>query len=110
MRLSDAFPKRGLHPVRALDDKAMELASRDRELRAALFRLVDVTPATRSLDDLGRHLAGLAESVSQPPQPLAVAMRAADTRAGRVALGAAVSAGVRHMAHRCIAGDDARHA
>ena len=40
-------------PVRALDDRAMQLASRDRELRAALFRLVDVTPACRSLDVLG---------------------------------------------------------
>jgi len=34
----------------------MERASRDRELRAALFRFVDVAPACRSLDDLAQHL------------------------------------------------------
>ena len=37
----------------------MELAAQDQELRAALFRLVDVTPACRSLDDLARHLGEL---------------------------------------------------
>jgi proline dehydrogenase len=82
----------------------MRLASGDDELRAALFRLVDVTPACRSMDDLGRHLAGLLGSVSERPPSIAAAMRAADSRAGRVALGAAVTAAVRHMAHRFIAG------
>jgi len=89
---------------RAIDERAMALAATDQELRAALFRLVDVTPACRSLDDLGRHLAGLLGSVGERPPPLSAALRAADTRAGRVALGAAVTAAVRHMAHRFIAG------
>ncbi len=84
----------------------MHLASRDRELRAALFRLVDVTPACRTLDDLGRHLAGFASELDERPQSLDAAMRIADTKAGRVALGAAAAAGVRHMAHRFIAGAD----
>jgi RHH-type proline utilization regulon transcriptional repressor/proline dehydrogenase/delta 1-pyrroline-5-carboxylate dehydrogenase len=88
----------------------MALATRDRELRAAMFRLVDVTPACRNLDDLGRHLAGLVEQVPARPPSLDAAMRAADTKAGRVALGAAVAAGVRHMAHRFIAGADANDA
>ena len=52
-----AIPTRTRNPLRALDQKAMELASHDAELRAALFRFVDVTPACRSLDDLARHLA-----------------------------------------------------
>jgi proline dehydrogenase len=90
---------------RAIDERAMRMASSDDELRAALFRLVDVTPACRSMDDLGRHLADLLGSVSERPPSIAAAMRAADTKAGRVALGAAVTAGVRHMAHRFIAGD-----
>src|SRR5437588_245673 len=34
--LAGAFPSSARHPVRALDARAMELASRDRELRAAL--------------------------------------------------------------------------
>ncbi len=101
-------PGTGLqNPVRAIDDRAMQLASRDRELRAALFRLVDVTPATRNLDDLGRHLAGLAGEVEEPPASLEAALRAAHTKAGRVALGAAVAAGVRHMSRRFIAGASA---
>ena len=104
-------PSRGMQrPLRALDDRAMQLASRDRELRAALFRLVDVTPATRGLDDLGSHLAGLIGELDEPPPPLERAMSAAHTKAGRVALGAAVAAGVRHMSHRFIVGTSANDA
>ena len=92
-------------PSRALDEKAMKLAARDGELRAALFRLVDVTPACRDLDDLGHHLSGLLDEVGERPASIEAAMRVAHTKAGRVALGAAVTAGVRHMAHRFIAGE-----
>ena len=108
--LHDALPPRSRHPVRALDSKAMELASRDAELRAALFRLVDVTPACRSLDDLARHLAGYLEEVGERPQPVEAAMKAANTAAGRRALGAAAATGVKHMAHRFIVGDSPRAA
>jgi proline dehydrogenase len=94
------------HPLRALDERAMHLAARDRELRAALFRLVDVTPACRTLDDLGQHLAGFASELDQPPPSLEAAMRMAHTKPGRVALGVATAAGVRRMAHRFIAGAD----
>jgi proline dehydrogenase len=103
-RLNDSFPRRSRNPLRALDDKAMELASRDMELRAALFRLVDVTPATRSLDDLARHLTEYLDDVDERPPSLDVAMRMAGNPAGRRALGAAAAAGVRHMAHRFIVG------
>src|SRR3954447_21949979 len=95
---------RSRNPVRALDDKAMELSSQDAELRAALFRFVDVTPACRSLDDLARHLSSYLEGVEEKPPPLRAAMRMAESRAGRAALGAAAAAGVRHMAHRFIVG------
>jgi proline dehydrogenase len=109
--LHEAFPEPGHHPLKALDRRAMELTSRDRELKAALFRLVDVTPACRSLDDLARHLNDyIAESGAEPPPPLAAAMRAAGSRAGRAALGAAVAGGVRHMAHRFIVGESPRAA
>ena len=100
--LAAAFPGASRNPLKALDARAMELASRDRELRAALFRFVDVTPACRSLDDLARHLRDFLEEVGDPPQPIATAMRMAHTRAGRTALGAAAAAGVRRMAHRFI--------
>ena len=108
--LHAALPSRSRHPIRALDAKAMELASRDAELRAALFRLVDVTPACRSLDDLAGHLRAYLGELEERPPPLERAMRAADSAAGRRALGAAAAAGVRHMAHRFIVGDSPRSA
>jgi proline dehydrogenase len=106
VELSDAFPSRRGHPIKALDERAMEVASQDAELRAALFRFVDVVPACRSLDDLASHLTGFLEEVHDRPPPLSVAMRMATTKAGRAALGAAGAAGVRHMAHRFIVGAD----
>jgi RHH-type proline utilization regulon transcriptional repressor/proline dehydrogenase/delta 1-pyrroline-5-carboxylate dehydrogenase len=109
-RLDKALPKRSRNPLRALDDKAMELASRDAELRAALFRLVDVTPATHSLDDLARHLSEYLDDVDEKPPSLDVAMRMAGSAPGRRALGAAAAAGVRHMAHRFIVGATPRDA
>src|SRR4051812_28425144 len=108
--LHEAFPPAARHPVRALDSKAMGMASQDHELRAALFRLVDVTPACRSLDDLARHLTGYLEEVHERPPSLDAAMRMAGSRPGRAALGAATAAAVRHMAHRFIVGESPRAA
>src|SRR3712207_6870958 len=93
------------NPLKALDDKAMDYASSDEELKAALFRFVDVVPACRSLDDLARHLTGFLEEVDDRPPPIEAAMRMGNTKAGRKALGAASAAGVRHMAHRFIVGE-----
>jgi proline dehydrogenase len=108
--IAAGFPSAARNPLRALDDKAMDLASQDAELRAALFRFVDVVPACRSLDDLARHLTGFLEEVDDRPPPLEVAMRMSATRAGRTALGAAAAAGVKHMAHRFIVGETPREA
>ena len=106
--LAAALPQGSRSPLKALDDKAMDLASQDAELRAALFRFVDVVPACRSLDDLARHLTGFLDEVERPP----AAARRGDAdgrhRAGRAALGAAAAAGVRHMAHRFIVGESPR--
>src|SRR5437763_12748859 len=103
--IAAAFPSSARHPMRALDARAMDLASRDRELRAALFRFVDVVPACRSLEDVARHLRGFLEEQTEAPPPIAAAMRIADVRAARPALGAAAAAGVKHMAHRFIVGE-----
>jgi proline dehydrogenase len=108
--LADSFPSAARHPVRALDSKAMELAEGDEALRAALFRLVDVTPACHSLDDLADHLRGYLGEVDERPPRLEAAIRMAGSRAGRKALGAAAAAGVRHMAHRFIVGESPRAA
>ena len=108
--LAGSFPSGARRPLRALDSKAMELAEGDERLRAALFRLVDVTPACRSLDDLARHLRGYLDEVGERPQPLELAMRMSGNAPGRRALGAAATAGVRHMAHRFIVGESPRAA
>jgi len=104
--LHAALPSPARHPLRALDDRALEHTSADAELRAALFRFVDVVPACRSLDDLARHLNAYLGELERAPAPLGVALRMGDTRAGRAALGAAAAAGVRHIAHRFIVGED----
>jgi RHH-type proline utilization regulon transcriptional repressor/proline dehydrogenase/delta 1-pyrroline-5-carboxylate dehydrogenase len=103
--LADNFPSGGLHPVKALDRKAMQLTSQDARLGAALFRLVDVTPACRSVDDLSAHLVAYLDQVPERPPSIDAAMRIAGTAAGRKALGRATAAGVKHMAHRFIVGE-----
>jgi proline dehydrogenase len=111
-RLAAAMPVTR-NPLKAMDEKAMDLASADAELKAALFRFVDVVPACRSLEDLARHLTGFLGEVEQPTGgrvPISVAMRMGGTKAGRAALGAAAAAGVRRMAHRFIVGEDPKAA
>jgi RHH-type proline utilization regulon transcriptional repressor/proline dehydrogenase/delta 1-pyrroline-5-carboxylate dehydrogenase len=108
--LHAAFPGSARHPLRAVDARAMELASRDHELRAALFRFVDVVPACRSVDDVARHLSAFLAEVPDAPPPVSAALRAAGSRPGRAALGVAAAGGVRHMAHRFIVGEDPRGA
>jgi proline dehydrogenase len=111
--LAAAFPSAARRPLKAIDAKAMDLAAQDAELRAALFRFVDVAPACRSLGDLAAHLTGFLGEIDDAPPPLTAAMRMADrSAAGRKALGAAAAAGVRHMAHRFIVAENphaARH-
>jgi proline dehydrogenase len=108
--LAASFPRRSRNPVKAMDARAMEIASGDAELRAALFRFVDVTPACRSLDDLARHLTEYLDELDKRPPPLEAAMRMAGSKPGRAALGAAAAAGVRHMAHRFIVGESPKAA
>ncbi len=109
-QLAASFPSASRQPLRVLDARAMELAAGDRELRAALFRFVDVAPACRSLDDLARHLIGFLDEVPDAPPSIATAMRVSNNRAGRAALGAAAAGGVKHLAHRFIVGESPRAA
>jgi proline dehydrogenase len=104
--LAEAFPSAHRHPLKALDERAMDLAAHDAELRAALFRFVDVVPACRSVDDLASHLTAFLAEVPDQPPTIRAAMKMAHTKGGRAALGAASAAGVRHMAHRFIVGED----
>jgi proline dehydrogenase len=104
--LAAAFPSPLRHPVGSLDAKAMDLAADDDELRAALFRFVDVVPACQGVDDLAKHLGAFLEEVGDRSAPVGAAVAMAGSRPGRIALGAAAAAGVRHMAHRFIVGED----
>ena len=104
--LASAFPPPSRNPLKSIDDKAMDFASQDAELKAALFRFVDVVPACRSLDDLARHLTGFLEEVDEQPPSIQMAMRMGNSKPGRAALGAAAATGVRRMAHRFIVGED----
>ena len=90
-RLAADMPAQTRNPLKAIDDKAMDFASSDQELKAALFRFVDVTPACTSLDDLARHLSAYLDVVDERPPPLAAAMRMSQSKAGRTALGAAAA-------------------
>src|SRR3954468_4963807 len=108
-RLAGAMPS-SRNPLKALDDKAMDLASSDAELKAALFRFVDVVPACRNLDDLARHLTAFLADVGEPPPPVGVALKMGNSKAGRRALGMAAGRGVRHMAHRFIVGESPKAA
>jgi proline dehydrogenase len=104
-RLLGEMRSRSRGPLRAVDERALDLTSKDPELRAAMLRLVDVAPGCHSPEDLAAHLAGFLGQVEHRPAALSLAMRMGDTRAGRAALGAAVAAGVRHVAHRFIAAE-----
>jgi proline dehydrogenase len=104
--LAAAMPSGTRNPIKALDARAIELASSDRELRAALFRFVDVVPACRSPEDVARHLRDFLAELPETPPTVGAAMRIADIRAARPALGAAAAAGVKHMAHRFIVGEN----
>jgi RHH-type proline utilization regulon transcriptional repressor/proline dehydrogenase/delta 1-pyrroline-5-carboxylate dehydrogenase len=52
--------------TRALEDRGMELLSRDPALKAALFRLVDVAPACAGPREVAAHLASLLGEVERP--------------------------------------------
>src|SRR3954464_130850 len=108
-RLASALPTTR-NPLKAIDDKAMDLASSHAELKAALFRFVAVGPATPTLYDLGRRLSAFLGDISEPAPPVGVAMKMGASKAGRRALGLAAAAGVKHMAHRFIVGESPKAA
>ena len=92
------------------DELFMARVSRDPEVKAALFRLVDVRPACADAQDVGRHLAGLLAEVGHPDRAVGLARRAASGRVSSRLTGRAVGTGVGVMAGRFIAGADAADA
>lgn len=104
--LAERFPDPGRTPAAALERRVMNTMMADEQLRAALFRFVDVRPACSSRADVRRHLSELLGTA----EGSALADRLARlTDAGVLTLPTALvaTAGVRQMAHRFIAGSDA---
>jgi proline dehydrogenase len=102
--LAAAFPAAPRSPLRRLDQKLMARVAEDRQLRAAMFRFVDVAPACTSSRDLASHLIDHLHEVEKPPPPLRAALVLARGGLLRRALGAAAAGGIRHIAHSFIVG------
>jgi RHH-type proline utilization regulon transcriptional repressor/proline dehydrogenase/delta 1-pyrroline-5-carboxylate dehydrogenase len=105
---------RGMRPRRTpaawLDRRMMEWAGQRDDVRAALFRFVDVAPACRTLDQAGRHLHGFLSEVDEPPRSLALADWASRHGGTRRLAGAAGLAGTRLLGRRFIVAADAEAA
>jgi proline dehydrogenase len=105
--IAAALPPATRHPIRMLDERLMTRIAEDPELRAALFRFVDVAPACRSREELAAHLLEELERVERPPAPVRAALGAGAGAVRRRALGALAARSVEHMAHRFIIGRSA---
>jgi proline dehydrogenase len=90
--------------TRALEDRGMELLSRDPALKAALFRLVDVAPACSGPREVAAHLASLLGEVERPHAPVKAARRASLRPSTRYAVGSVAGVAVHRMAKRFIVG------
>jgi proline dehydrogenase len=108
--LVEAMPTARRTPRAAVERRVMAAMVDDPELRAAVFRFVDVRPACTDPDDLARHLGELLDEAGDA-SPLA--HRGAALAGGaltRRPLAAAAALGVKQMAQRFIIGADAQAA
>jgi proline dehydrogenase len=104
--LAELLPEPGHGLVAVAERRAMERLVTDDELRAALFRFVDVRPACRSSAELVSHL----EELLLEADDSKVARRAARTLRlppARPVAAATAALGVRRVARRFIVGSDA---
>lgn len=100
--LDAAFPSAARRPRAAAEDLITARLARRPELRAALFRLVDVAPACRTPADLGHHLAGLLSDVPPDDRAALLGRRLGRGRATAPLTGRVASVGIRQMAGRFI--------
>lgn len=103
----DRRMRRRPSPPEWLDHRLMEWAGSRADVRAALFRFIDVAPACRTLDEAGAHLHGFLSEVDDPPRSLAFADWAARRRVLRRLAGAAGLTGTRRFGRRFIVAADA---
>jgi RHH-type proline utilization regulon transcriptional repressor/proline dehydrogenase/delta 1-pyrroline-5-carboxylate dehydrogenase len=105
-----AMPTARRTPRAAVERRVMAAMVDDPELRAAVFRFVDVRPACDTPHDLARHLG---ELLGEAAGSSSLAARGASLATGtltRRPVAAAAALGVRQMAQRFIIGADARDA
>jgi proline dehydrogenase len=104
-----AMPTARHTPRAAVERRIMGAMVADPELRAAVFRFVDVRPACAGPGELARHLGELLGEAERSP----LARRGAALAGGaltRRPVAHAAAAGVKQMAQRFIIGADARDA
>ncbi|MGH2860198.1 MAG: proline dehydrogenase family protein [Solirubrobacteraceae bacterium] len=106
-RLAGQLPSGGRNPAALVERRMMQTMIGDPQLRAALFRFVDVRPACRDRAALVRHLHEYLEEAAVGSGTA----RRLSTLVGRRALelptASAAALAVAQMAHRFIAGEDA---
>ncbi|HUA12642.1 MAG TPA: proline dehydrogenase family protein [Solirubrobacteraceae bacterium] len=92
-------------PAAALDRRLDEALARRADVRAALFRLVDVAPACDGPADVARHLTGYLADLDAPPRTIRALAAVSRSGPGARAVGAAGALGVKRVARRFIAGE-----
>lgn len=90
-----------------LNEFAVDRVAEDEELRAALFRMVDVTPMCSSSRDISVHLAALLGEIRHPGRIARLGHALVKRPALSRPAGVVARSGVRGMASRFIAGADA---
>jgi proline dehydrogenase len=106
----DRRMRRRRSPGDWLDQRMMEWAGQRADVRAAVFRFIDVAPACRTLDEAGSHLHGFLSELEDPPTSLALADWTARRKVLRRLAGAAGLAGTRRLGRRFIVASDAQAA
>src|ERR1700759_5272647 len=86
-RIAAAQAAAGRGAGRRMEDRSMELMARDPQLRAALFRLVDVAPACANPRELSEHLAALLGEVDRQWAPVTAPRRISSRPLSGLAVG-----------------------
>jgi RHH-type proline utilization regulon transcriptional repressor/proline dehydrogenase/delta 1-pyrroline-5-carboxylate dehydrogenase len=109
-RLAQQLPRAGRNPAALAERRMMQAMIGDPQLRAALFRFVDVRPACRDRSGLVRHLHEYLEEAAGGSGGSGTAKRLSHLvgrRALELPTASAAALAVASMSHRFIAGEDA---
>ena len=95
---------------RAVEARFVDAVSADPELKAALFRLVDVTPMCRDLGDVADHLSALLGEIDDASRLVRFVRSACGGGVSSPVTGFIARRAVRSMGSRFIVGEDVRDA